>query len=108
MLEAAGCPVNGKERRDYLRRALEGFSEHGYPPPWPPSKYSLKKPTDLSEFKLIKGMVEQHKDKFTEHQIRWWLRDREENGLDECVVKIGKRLYVHQPSFLRWFISKNH
>lgn len=40
--------------------------------------------------------------KITKSQLRWALRDRENNGLDAAVSQIGRRLYIDYPSFLRW------
>ncbi len=46
MYEAAGCPVNGKARRDTLRSALQGSPEFDIPPLTHPRFYSLQKKTD--------------------------------------------------------------
>ena len=39
---------------------------------------------------------------FSEHQMRWLLMRRQENGLSECTRKIGKPLYINVPGFLKW------
>ena len=39
---------------------------------------------------------------FTTGQLRKLLFDREENGLNVAVVKVGTRLYVHLARFERW------
>lgn len=58
---------------------------------------------DLSEYRTIKGLVEEHGDLFSEFQIRWALRNREENGLKEAVVKFGRNIYIHVPTFTQIF-----
>ena len=62
--------------------------------------------TDLSEFDTVDELVERHPDKFTRNQLMWILRNREENGLSDAVVKLGKRIYVHRPRFTRWFANQ--
>ena len=62
--------------------------------------------TDLSEYDTIDEMVERHPDKFTKNQLLWILRNREENGLNDAVVKLGKRIYLHRPGFTRWFANQ--
>lgn len=42
---------------------------------------------------------------FTNGQFRFLLHHREVNGLDESVVKIGKRLYIVKESFDKWIES---
>ncbi len=57
----------------------------------------------LSDWTTIEGFVRDHPDKFTESQIRWALRFREENGLAEHVTRMGRRIYIHVPGFTEWF-----
>ena len=57
---------------------------------------------DLDELFTVDGLIKEYPDKFTNSQIRWALRYREENGLSDAVVKFGKRIYLHRPSFIRW------
>ena len=58
---------------------------------------------DLSDLDTIDTLVEKSEGLFTETQVRWALRFRGENGLGQAVVKFGKRIYIHRPSFMRWF-----
>lgn len=55
---------------------------------------------DFSEWETVKGLVNLSKGKVTETQLRWQLRFREENGLSEAVVKIGKTIYIHVPTYM--------
>ncbi len=40
----------------------------------------------------------------TEHQLRWWLRHRKENGLDHAVTEIYGRIYIITPRFVNWMV----
>ena len=55
----------------------------------------------LDEYQPLRTFLQQH-EQFREHQIRWLLRFRAENGLDAHVLKIGKEIYIHKPGFLLW------
>ena len=42
---------------------------------------------------------------FTEHQLRWWIFNRANNGLDaaKAIVRIGgRRVYIDVDAFERW------
>jgi hypothetical protein len=56
---------------------------------------------DFSEYETVEGLAEVSKGKITTSQIRWALRFREKNGLSEAVVKFGKTIYIHVPTFMR-------
>ena len=62
--------------------------------------------SDLSELDTIDELTARYPDKFTKAQLQWQLRFREENGLDVAVVKFGRRLYIHRPTFMRWLVSR--
>ena len=62
--------------------------------------------TDLSELDTLDELTARYPDKFTKAQLQWQLRFREENGLDMAVVKFGRRLYIHRPTFMRWLVSQ--
>jgi hypothetical protein len=44
----------------------------------------------------------QHHPAFTEGGIRWLLFNRELNGLQKAVVKIGRRLLIDEDAFFAW------
>jgi hypothetical protein len=46
---------------------------------------------------------------FTEPQVRWWLFNANENGLNEsgAVIRIGRRIYLDVDAFDRWIDSQN-
>lgn len=60
---------------------------------------------DLSELETIDELTARYPDKFTKSQLQWALRFRDENGLDAAVIKLGRRLYLHRPSFMLWLVS---
>ena len=61
---------------------------------------------DLSELDTIDELAARYPTKFTKAQLQWQLRFRDENGLDIAVVKLGRRLYLHRPTFMHWLISR--
>ena len=62
--------------------------------------------TYLDDWSTVEGLVDRYSDKFTEPQLRWALRYRDENGLAEHVTRMGRRLYIHIPGFTDWFQSQ--
>lgn len=45
---------------------------------------------------------------FTESQVRWWIFQADENGLNKAgaVIRIGRRVYVDTVAFDRWIDSQ--
>jgi hypothetical protein len=56
---------------------------------------------DFSDWETIRGLSKLSNGKLTETQIRWQLRFRDQNGLDKAVVKVGKTIYIHVPTYMR-------
>jgi hypothetical protein len=44
---------------------------------------------------------------FTEGGIRWLLFNREQNGLDRAVVKLGRRVLIDVDGFFVWLAQHN-
>lgn len=61
---------------------------------------------DLSELDTIDELTARYPNKFTKSQLQWALRFRDENGLNAAVVKLGRRLYLHRPTFMMWLVSR--
>ena len=38
----------------------------------------------------------------THNKMRWWLTNREKNGLDAVVRKVGTRWFVDEQKFFAW------
>jgi len=62
--------------------------------------------TDLSELDTLDELAARYPEKFSKAQLQWQLRFRDENGLDAAVIKFGRRLYIHRPTFMRWLVSR--
>ena len=58
---------------------------------------------DLADYLTLQQLLREYPGMFTESQLRWALRFRQENGLAEHVVLFGRRLYIHVPGFTQWF-----
>ena len=56
----------------------------------------------VSEWFPVNSFYLRHPHLLTKGGMAWLMRNREENGLDKCVVKIGRFYHLHEPSFLRW------
>ena len=39
---------------------------------------------------------------FSEATLRYWLFQRESNGLSKAVIRVGGRLYLDKEEFKRW------
>lgn len=61
---------------------------------------------DLSELDTVDELAARYPDKFTKSQLQWQLRFRDMNGLDAAVVRLGRRLYLHRPTFMKWLVSR--
>jgi len=46
---------------------------------------------------------------FTEHQLRWWIFQAENNGLAKsgAIVRISRRVYIDTAQFDAWIASQN-
>ena len=46
---------------------------------------------------------------FTEGQIRWWIFQASNNGMDDAgvVVRIGRRVYLDTDAFESWIARQN-
>lgn len=59
-----------------------------------------------SELFTIREMVCRHPNLLTESRVKWALRNRFKNGLDNAVFETqGGELLIEEPSFLRWFLK---
>ena len=60
----------------------------------------------LSEYAHYTEVPQHFPGLITPNRIQWMIRNRFENGLNQHVLKIGKTLYVHLPSFATWLDSQ--
>ena len=50
----------------------------------------------------INGFINFTNQQITKNQIRWLLRSRLNNGLNEHVKTIGRKLYINKQGFISW------
>lgn len=43
---------------------------------------------------------------FTSASLRWLLFNREHNGFDRCVVRVGRRVLIDEAEFVAWLRSR--
>jgi hypothetical protein len=34
--------------------------------------------------------------------VRWWIERAEVNGFHTCILRVGRKLLIHEPRFNRW------
>lgn len=44
---------------------------------------------------------------FTEPSLRWLRFNGDENGFNDCVVSVGRKLLIDEPKFVAWVRSKS-
>lgn len=51
-------------------------------------------------------LVERHPSILNMSRVQWAVRNRDKNGLSDAVFETkGNELYIHEPTFLRWFLG---
>ena len=55
----------------------------------------------------IEGFIDFTNHQISENQIRWCLRSKNHNGLDEHVTTLGRKIYLNTQGFLKWFEENN-
>lgn len=55
----------------------------------------------LSDYLDLDTLIAQY-PQFSKSQMRWLVVKKAQNGLASAIKKVGRRLYFHIPSFLRW------
>lgn len=56
----------------------------------------------LDDLRTISELAKQHPTILSIPTLRWQLRHREQNGLAECCVQIGKKLLISKSRYERW------
>ena len=54
----------------------------------------------------VKQFCQQH-PAFTEGGLRWLLFNRQDNGLDRAVLKVGRRVLIDVDRFFAWINEQN-
>ncbi len=60
-----------------------------------------------SPFFTVKQFVKRN-PAFTEGQVRWWIFNAAENGLEDsgAIIRNGRSIVIDEPAFFPWFRSK--
>jgi len=56
----------------------------------------------LDDLTTIEDLAENHSRILSESTIRWQLRFRDRNGLDSCVVTVGKKMLISKSRYEAW------
>jgi hypothetical protein len=57
--------------------------------------------TNLDEYLDLKTFLKRF-PQFKEGQLRWFIVCKEKLGLTSAFKRLGRRLYIHVPTFLKW------
>lgn len=60
----------------------------------------------LDDFYTIEDFAAAYPKTAALHTLRWQLRFRKENGLDQCVVRVGKKLLISKSRYANWLQSR--
>jgi hypothetical protein len=63
---------------------------------------AVSRPTLLT----VKQFCQQH-PAFTQGSMRWLLFNRQTNGLEPAVLKVGRRVLIDVDAFFRWLDEQN-
>jgi hypothetical protein len=70
------------------------------------TRYALSPPTHRRTLRTVKQLA-QANPAFTQASLRWLLFNREINGLQRVVVKVGRRLLIDEEEFFAWIDEQN-
>lgn len=56
----------------------------------------------LDDLRTISELARQHPTILSVPTLRWQLRHREQNGLANCCVQVGKKLLISKARYERW------
>ncbi|MFV8817149.1 hypothetical protein [Haliea sp. E17] len=63
---------------------------------------------ELREYVASSDLPRLFPRQFSTAQIQWVMRQRHVNGLEHAVIRLGKKLYVHLPSFRDWVVAQRN
>lgn len=58
-----------------------------------------------SQFPTVSALAQKY-PAFSEQSLRWLLFNREANGFNRCVVRIGRRVLIDETEFVAWLKSQ--
>lgn len=66
----------------------------------------LSAPIALDDLRTIPEMAAMYPTRISQNAIRWYMRDRDLNGLAPAVVRVGRNLLISQSRFEQWLGSR--
>ena len=71
----------------------------------PPNPCGLESPQDrLNQF-ISEDMLTAKFPQFPAVSVRWWIRNRKNNGLAAAVLNVNRKILIHVPAFCDWLKS---
>jgi len=61
---------------------------------------------DLNDLRTVEQLAAEHPGVLKVATLRHQLRNRDENGLDSCCVRLGHRLLISKTRYQRWLGSR--
>lgn len=58
---------------------------------------------ELQHLKTVRQLAEEYPHLFTEPALRWLIFNRETNGFDRCILRVGKRIFIDTRQLEAWF-----
>ena len=56
---------------------------------------------NLDQYLDIQSIADRN-PQFTVGQLRWFVVKKKENGLESAIKRLGRKLYFHVPTLLKW------
>jgi hypothetical protein len=60
----------------------------------------------LDDLLTIEGLAQKNPTALNVANLRWQLRNRQQNGLASCCVRIGKRILISQARYEQWLATQ--
>lgn len=66
--------------------------------------------TDSQQLRTVRQLAEDLKPTggFTEPSLRWLIFHRDENGFDQVIVRLGRKIYIDRTRFAQWLERQQH
>lgn len=63
--------------------------------------------SELDNLYSVDDLAARYPKVLTVRTLRWQLRHREENGLCDACVKVGKKLLINEPKYAAWLTTRS-
>jgi len=61
---------------------------------------------DITDLRTIEGLVSENPEVLNVSLLQWQLRHRDQNGLNNAVVKVGKRVLISKTRYQQWLSAQ--